>query len=144
MAKGIPPVSLLRRHLSPFAQLVMVAALALFVGVAILAWPVIGKNTPDQTERTQPASSSEAPPGTFRPTKEQWAGFKIESVRLVSFRPEQVTEGSIAIDDDLTTPVFSPYSGRVAKLIAKLGDRVEPGAPLLRSTRASSSRRKTT
>jgi len=71
MAKGIPPVSLLRRHLSPLTQLVMVAALALFVGVAILAWPVIGKNTPDQTERTQPASSSEAVPGTFRPTKEQ-------------------------------------------------------------------------
>jgi cobalt-zinc-cadmium efflux system membrane fusion protein len=41
-----------------------------------------------------------------------------------------VTEGSIAIDDDLTTPVFSPYSGRVIKLIAKLGDVVEPGAPL--------------
>jgi len=130
MAKGIPPVSLLRRHLSPFTQLATVAVLALFVGVAILAWPVIGKNTSDQTERTQPASSSEAAPGTFRPTKEQWAGFKIEQVRLVSFRPEQVTEGSIAIDDDLTTPVFSPYSGRVAKLTAKLGDRVEPGAPL--------------
>ena len=41
-----------------------------------------------------------------------------------------MTEGSIAIDDDLTTPVFSPYSGRVIKLIAKLGDHVEPGAPL--------------
>jgi cobalt-zinc-cadmium efflux system membrane fusion protein len=68
--------------------------------------------------------------GTFRPTKEQWAGFKIEPVRLVTFRPEQVTEGNIAIDDDLTTPVFSHYSGRVIKLIAKLGDHVEPGAPL--------------
>src|ERR1700738_5543069 len=49
---------------------------------------------------------------------------------LASFRPEQVTEGSIAIDDDLTTPVFSQHSGRVIKLIAKLGDRVEAGAPL--------------
>jgi cobalt-zinc-cadmium efflux system membrane fusion protein len=43
----------------------------------------------------------------------------------------QVTEGNIAIDDDLTTPVFSPYSGRVSKLLAKLGDRVERGAPLI-------------
>src|SRR5258708_19200115 len=67
---------------------------------------------------------------TFRPTQEQWAGFKIEPVRLVSFRPEQVTEGNIAIDDYLTTPASSPYSGRVIKLIAKLGDNVEPGAPL--------------
>src|SRR5215470_9009218 len=111
-------MSQVRRHLSPVKQLVLVAVLALFVGVSILAWPVIGKNAVDQTERTQP-TSSETAPGTFRPTREQLAGFKIEPVRLVSFRPEQITEGSIAIDDDLTTPVFSPYSGRVAKLVAK-------------------------
>jgi len=122
-------MSLRRRHLSPLTQFLTIAILALFVGVAILAWPVIGKNVADPGERAQPAPSEEAR-GTFRPTKEQWAGFKIEPVGLVSFRPEQVTEGSIAIDDDLTTPVFSQHSGRVIKLIAKLGDRVEAGAPL--------------
>jgi multidrug resistance efflux pump len=41
-----------------------------------------------------------------------------------------VTEGNIAIDDDLTAPVFSHYSGRVIELIAKLGDHVDPAAPL--------------
>ncbi len=46
------------------------------------------------------------------------------------FRPEEITEGSIALDDDLNTPVFSPYSGRVRNLVAKLGDHVEQGAPL--------------
>ena len=122
-------MSLRRRHLSPLTQFLTIAILALFVGVAILAWPVIGKNVADPAGRPQPAPSEEAR-GTFRPTKEQWAGFKIEPVGLVSFRPEQVTEGSIAIDDDLTTPVFSQHSGRVIKLIAKLGDRVEAGAPL--------------
>jgi membrane fusion protein, heavy metal efflux system len=49
---------------------------------------------------------------------------------MMTFRPEQVTEGTIAVDDDLTTPVFSHYSGRVIKVIAMLGDVVEPGAPL--------------
>jgi len=49
---------------------------------------------------------------------------------MLAFRPEQVTEGTIAVDDDLTTPVFSHYSGRVTKVIALLGDVVEPGAPL--------------
>jgi membrane fusion protein, heavy metal efflux system len=122
-------MSLRRRHLSPLTQFLTIAILALFVGVAILAWPVIGKNVADPAGRAQPATSEETR-GTFRPTKEQWAGFKIEPVGLVSFRPEQVTEGSIAIDDDLTTPVFSQHSGRVIKLIAKLGDRVEAGAPL--------------
>src|ERR1700720_2409903 len=129
MAQDPRQMSLRRRHLSPLTQFLTIAILALFVGVAILAWPVIGKNVADPGGRTQPAPSEEAR-GTFRPTKEQWAGFKIEPVGLVSFRPEQVTEGSIAIDDDLTTPVFSQHSGRVIKLIAKLGDRVEAGAPL--------------
>jgi cobalt-zinc-cadmium efflux system membrane fusion protein len=123
-------LSFLPRHLSPFAQLIIVAALVLVVSILILVWPVIWKSTADRSEDAAPPRL-DATPGTFKPTKEQWAGFKIEPVRLVSFRPEQVTQGSIAIDDDLTTPVFSPYSGRVIELIAKLGDHVEPGAPLL-------------
>ena len=125
----IPRVSVLRRQLSPLTQFTLVVAVALVVGMAILVWPLIDKNPADGPERAKPARLDTAA-GTFRPTKEQWAGFKIEPVLLVSFRPEQVTEGNIAIDDDLTTPVFSPYSGRVIKLIAKLGDYVEPGAPL--------------
>ena len=125
----IPRASVLRRRLSPLTQFTLVVAVALVVGMAILVWPLIDKNPADGPERAKPARLDTAA-GTFRPTKEQWAGFKIEPVLLVSFRPEQVTEGNIAIDDDLTTPVFSPYSGRVIKLIAKLGDYVEPGAPL--------------
>ena len=129
MAQDSPQTSLLRRHLSPLTQFLTIAILALFVGVAILAWPVIGKNVADPAGPAQPAPAEEAR-GTFKPTKEQWAGFKIEPVGLVSFRPEQVTEGNIAVDDNLTTPVFSHYSGRVIKVIAMLGDVVAPGAPL--------------
>src|SRR5260370_7561132 len=109
MAKDPRQMSPLRRHLSPLTQFLSVAILALCVGVAILAWPVIGKNVADPAGGAPRAPSEEAR-GTFKPTKEQWAGFKIEPVGLVSFRPEQVTEGSIAIDDDLTTPVFSQHS----------------------------------
>ncbi len=129
MAQDPRQVSLLRRHLSPLTQFLTIAILALILGAAILAWPVIGKNVADPGGRAQPAPTEEAR-GTFRPTKEQWVGFKIEPVGLLSFRPEQVTEGNIAVDDNLTTPVFSHYSGRVIKVIARLGDVVEPGAPL--------------
>jgi cobalt-zinc-cadmium efflux system membrane fusion protein len=129
MAQDPRQLSLLRRHLSPLTQFLTIAILALFVCVAILAWPVTGKNVPDPAGRAQPAPAEEAR-GTFKPTKEQWAGFKIEPVGLVSFRPEQVTEGNIAVDDNLTTPVFPHYSGRVIKVIAMLGDVVAPGAPL--------------
>jgi cobalt-zinc-cadmium efflux system membrane fusion protein len=79
------------------------------------------------------ASAAQPPPapGTFRPTKEQWAGLKVYTVGLQSFRSEQITDGNIAINDDTTTPVFSPYSGRVTRVIAKLGDKVKAGEPLM-------------
>jgi cobalt-zinc-cadmium efflux system membrane fusion protein len=68
--------------------------------------------------------------GAFRPSETQWASLRLAPVRQVSFRDERATDGKIAINDDTTTPVFSPYSGRVSKLIAKPGDHVERGAPL--------------
>jgi membrane fusion protein, heavy metal efflux system len=70
-------------------------------------------------------------PGTFRPTKEQWAGLKVLTVEVKPFRSEQITDGNIAINEDTTTPVFSPYSGRVTRVIARLGDKVKAGEPLM-------------
>jgi cobalt-zinc-cadmium efflux system membrane fusion protein len=72
-----------------------------------------------------------APPGTFRPTEQQWAGLGIASIETGIFRDAHETDGIIANNDDLTTPVFSPYSGRVTRLFAKAGDDVAQGAPLL-------------
>src|SRR5580658_9389609 len=101
------------------------AAVAVVLGVAFIA-----AHTWVSRAATPPAPSTEPPPGSFRPTEAQWRGLKIAPVVLVTFRSERLTEGNIAIDDDLTTPVFSPYSGRVTRLIARLGDTVERGAPL--------------
>src|SRR5674476_1410510 len=39
-------------------------------------------------------------------------------------------EGKIAVDEDRSTPVFSPYAGRVTKLLARPGDHVMQGQPL--------------
>jgi cobalt-zinc-cadmium efflux system membrane fusion protein len=60
--------------------------------------------------------------GAFRPSDTQWANLTLAAVRQVAFRDEQATDGKIAINEDTTTPVFSPYSGRVTGLIAKPGD----------------------
>ncbi|HEX6442438.1 MAG TPA: efflux RND transporter periplasmic adaptor subunit [Stellaceae bacterium] len=80
--------------------------------------------------QTPPQPAATAASGIFKPTDEQWNALQIETVGTRSFRTERVTEGNIALDDDLNTPVFSPYSGRVTRLTAKLGDKVERGAPL--------------
>lgn len=68
--------------------------------------------------------------GAFAPSETQWSGLKLTSVRQVAFRDERVTDGRIAINEETTTPVFSPYSGRITRLIARPGDHVEAGQPL--------------
>jgi cobalt-zinc-cadmium efflux system membrane fusion protein len=80
---------------------------------------------------SQPAAPTVLPAGEFKPTEAQWKGLRIAPVALTTFHSDSITEGNIALDDDLTTPVYSPYSGRVVRLVARLGDVVERGAPLL-------------
>jgi cobalt-zinc-cadmium efflux system membrane fusion protein len=76
------------------------------------------------------ASAAPLPAGSFRPSAAQLAGLKLAPVAVRNFRSEQVTDGKIALDGDLTTPVYSPYSGRVTRLLAKAGDVVAAGQPL--------------
>ncbi len=70
------------------------------------------------------------PAGTFRPTPQQLKTLTVGSVALRPFVSEERTEGKITLNGDRTTPVFSPYSGRVTRVIANLGDTVAQGAPL--------------
>jgi membrane fusion protein, heavy metal efflux system len=74
--------------------------------------------------------SSEAKGGVFYPTAAQWATLTVEPVQQQVFRSEHVTEGKIAVDEDRSTPIFSPYAGRVTKLFVKPGDNVTIGQPL--------------
>ena len=71
-----------------------------------------------------------SPPGTFRATPHQLKTLTVETVQTHGFVSEELTEGKIAVNGDRATPVFSPYSGRVTRVIAGLGDAVKAGAPL--------------
>src|SRR6478735_4817276 len=66
----------------------------------------------------------------YTPTPAEWATLTIQPVTARGFRAEHVTEGKIAIDEDRSTPVFSPYAGRVTKLLVRPGDAVAKGQPL--------------
>jgi cobalt-zinc-cadmium efflux system membrane fusion protein len=74
--------------------------------------------------------SSPAEGGVFYPTVAQWATLTVEPVQQQVFRSEHVTEGKIAVDEDRSTPIFSPYAGRVTKLFVKPGDTVTVGQSL--------------
>lgn len=114
-------------HLTRANQLrllgVAVAVVVVVFGVGPALWRLAFP--PEATG--QPESGS----GFFRPTREQWADLQIARVKLNSFPGLVVTDGQIATDDDTTTPVFSPYSGRVTALPAKPGAEVRKGQPLM-------------
>jgi len=79
------------------------------------------------------STAAEAPPppsGTFIPTAQQLKTLTIEPVAVHQFVSEERTEGKIAVNAERETPVYSPYSGRVTRVIANLGDVVTQGQPL--------------
>jgi cobalt-zinc-cadmium efflux system membrane fusion protein len=104
----------------------VITGIAAIVVAGLLIWHFAGGK-----QEAKPVAEAPAAPGTFRPTKKQLDALKILPVQAMSFRGEQITDGAIANNDDTTTPVFSPYSGHVTKLFAKLGDTVAPGTPLM-------------
>jgi cobalt-zinc-cadmium efflux system membrane fusion protein len=130
-----PPRGDLRRRPGPplprALQLTVVGILLVLLIIGFVGGPallhLLGRSEPT-------AASSEAPAETegsaFRPTDRQWATLKIETVQNQVFQPAAETDGRIALDDDLVTPVFSPYSGRVTRLIARAGDSVQRDDPL--------------
>ena len=77
-----------------------------------------------------PPAPAASPPGTFRASPQQLKTLTVEVVQTHGFVSEELTEGKIAVNADRATPLFSPYSGRVTRVIAGLGDTVRQGAPL--------------
>ncbi len=85
---------------------------------------------PPKRNSEMSSQARRAPMPVYTPSRAEWASLTIEPVSERTFRSELITEGKIAIDEDRATPVFSPYAGRVLKLLARPGDRVVAGQPL--------------
>jgi len=81
----------------------------------------------------QPAAPPSTTPDTptVRLTEPQMARITLATVGLQRFREAKVATGKIAFNEEFLTPVFASYAGRVMRVMAKPGDTVKPGAPLL-------------
>ena len=117
----------------------LLAILALSMG-AVAYWlgfipldPVAKMAASARVDATAP------PPKIAQPTpdkgvvvvgREQLSQITAEPVMRRRFRTEKFAIGQIAFNEDVTTPVFSPFTGRVVKLLAKLGEDVAAGSPL--------------
>jgi cobalt-zinc-cadmium efflux system membrane fusion protein len=110
-----------RRRLAVGAALLALVALAGFGLVHVSKAPQGNSEVSSQSRKGQQR---------YVPTPSEWASLTIEPVTEKAFRAEHVTEGKIAVDEDRSTPVFSPYAGRVTKLLARPGDSVTQGQPL--------------
>jgi membrane fusion protein, heavy metal efflux system len=97
------------------------------VGAAAYGYAQLGDTRPKHSEVS---SQSRKGLQRYTPTAAEWASLTIQPVSERAFRAEYVTEGKIAIDEDRSTPVFSPYTGRLTKLLVRPGDSVTKGQPL--------------
>jgi len=120
------------------AGLSTVTQVAILVVVAVASAGLFGFGQFGLALLRPKAASTEATASTpaiadtsFKPTAAQWGNLRFAPATMQVFQDIDETDGKIALDDDLTTTVFSPYSGRVSSLFAKAGDIVPAGAPLL-------------
>src|SRR5882757_3307100 len=108
-------------------QLAVAAALLALAGAALYG---LMHNSGATQQNSDVSSQSRKGLQRYTPSAAEWASLTIEPVNRRAFRAEHVTEGKIAVDEDRSTPVFSPYAGRVTKLLARPGDSVVQGQPL--------------
>src|SRR5438874_2064994 len=108
-------------------QLAVGAALLAIVSAALYGLVHISGATQQHSEVS---SQSRKGLQRYTPSPAEWASLTIQPVTERAFRAEHVTEGKIAVDEDRSTPVFSPYAGRVTRLLVRPGDRVVKGQPL--------------
>jgi cobalt-zinc-cadmium efflux system membrane fusion protein len=76
---------------------------------------------------------AEGPPengNTVQVTKDQMHQLNIVKVKPHKFNLQKPAIGQIAFNEDASTVVVTPFSGRVTRLLAKIGDEVKRGDPL--------------
>jgi cobalt-zinc-cadmium efflux system membrane fusion protein len=121
-------LSLLRRALPAGKQIRVVLVIVLAAaGALAIGWGALRARASEPAPANETLASNEV-----HLSSAQLATLEINTVITRAFRTEEVTDGRIALNGDTTTQVFSPYSGRVVRVLASPGEYVKAGAPLLR------------
>ena len=121
-------LSLLRRALPPGKQIRVVLVIVLAAaGALAIGWGALRARASEPAPANESTASNEV-----HLSSAQLSTLEINTVTTRAFRTEEVTDGQIALNGDTTTQVFSPYSGRVVRVLASPGEYVKAGAPLLR------------
>ncbi len=122
-----PTAPFMARALSRGAQFRLAGGIGVvLVAVLIVIWTTSKLLGETPKVASAPATAS----GTVKITATQMATLKVDPVARTDFRAEDETDGKIALNGDRTTPVYSPYSGKVTRVLVAPGETVAAGAPL--------------
>ena len=113
------------RTLGRSRQLYLLAAV---VGVALGVAGLTGVLTVGRPKAAVAPAAPES--GVFRPTADQLRSLTVVAAELRAFDQIETTDGRIQADGDKTTPVTSPFTGRVIEVLAEPGQRVTRKTPL--------------
>jgi cobalt-zinc-cadmium efflux system membrane fusion protein len=108
-------------------RLVVLLAIIAVVGLGVFGFM---RMLIPHAKSTETAAAAKSDPSRYVPSAAEWASLTVEPVTERVFRGEHATEGKIAVNEDSSTPIFSPYAGRVTKLLVKPSDKVVRGQPL--------------
>lgn len=113
--------------LSPLLQTAIVAAIFGLAASALFVSSVVTRRAASAGVQSTPEP---IPSGYFKPTPDQWESLTTTRIKATAFRDVSETDGTIAPADDATTPIFSPFTGRVTSVFVTVGDAVRRGRPL--------------
>jgi len=114
----------------PRRWLIALAVLLAIGGGGYLLWSRMQAEQAPAADATAPGGAEPLSPGEFRLSDAELRALRIEPVTTRSFQTERIAEGRIAVNEDRATPVFSPYNGRVVRVIARMGETVAAGDTL--------------
>jgi cobalt-zinc-cadmium efflux system membrane fusion protein len=121
-----PSSFLQRRALPAGRQFRVIAVVAVAATLLMVLWIVLAGRSSAATN-----GSAATPAGQVKLSAEQLATLDNALVKAIPFHDAVIADGDIAVNADTATQVFSPYSGRVIKVLAGVGDKVRNGEPLL-------------
>lgn len=110
--------------------LILAVALGLTAGIALLIQGARNYSNAARPEVPNELGELKRVGDTLTLTPKQWAGVKIREAKNHVFWSVLQTEGKISVNEEQSTPIFSPFAGRVTKLLAQAGDTVTRGQPL--------------
>jgi cobalt-zinc-cadmium efflux system membrane fusion protein len=113
-----------------FLRVILVAIImtALAIVVALASTRILSKTSAPPPPAAETGATADANAVAIEAS--QMPSIKLAAATSQAFRAEKLATGKIAFNEDFVTPVFSPYTGRVIRLLAKPGDNIKQGSPL--------------